>query len=184
MMYNGMTGDQIETEIFIGPTYYQRLKHMVEDKMFSRNKGPIVTRTRQPAEGRGRGGGLRLGEMERDAQLSHGISQFLKESYMERSDSYTFYVCNKSGTIAAVNDEKRIYKSQSIKENTNDFSMVNMPYSMKLLIQELECMSLTPRIMTANQINYSHNKENDKNEIEELEDDIDELFDLNVEEDN
>lgn len=148
IMYNGMTGEQIETDIFIGPTYYQRLKHMVEDKMFSRNTGPLVTRTRQPAEGRGREGGLRLGEMERDAMLSHGILQFLKESFMERSDYYKVYICNKSGTLATVNPDKKIYKSNSIKENTNDFSEVHIPYAMKLLIQEMETMSLTPRLLS------------------------------------
>jgi DNA-directed RNA polymerase II subunit RPB2 len=178
-MYNGMTGEQIETEIFLGPTYYQRLKHMVEDKMFSRNKGPTVLRTRQPAEGRGRGGGLRLGEMERDAILSHGVMHFLRESYMERSDSYTFYVCNKSGTIASVNEDQKIYKSQAIKENTNDFSQVNIPYSMKLLIQELECMSLTPRIVTGNNFSYKadiKDKIDEKEEYDEEVDDIEELF--------
>jgi len=148
IMYNGMSGEQLETEIFIGPTYYQRLKHMVEDKMFSRNTGPLVTRTRQPAEGRGREGGLRLGEMERDAMLSHGILQFLKESFMERSDYYKVYICNKSGTIATVNPDKKIYKSNVIPDNNNDFSEVHIPYSMKLLMQEIESMNLTSRIIS------------------------------------
>ena len=143
-----MSGEQLETEIFIGPTYYQRLKHMVEDKMFSRNTGPLVSRTRQPAEGRGREGGLRLGEMERDAMLSHGILQFLKESFMERSDYYKVYICNKSGTIATVNPDKNIYKSNVIPDNNNDFSEVHIPYSMKLLMQEIESMNLTSRIIS------------------------------------
>lgn len=86
ILYNGRTGEQIKTEIFIGPTYYQRLKHMVTDKLHSRgSNGPIVMLTRQPSEGRARNGGLRLGEMERDAVLSHGMSSFLKERMLDVS---------------------------------------------------------------------------------------------------
>ena len=85
-MYSGRTGGQLRYNIFIGPTYYQRLKLMVSDKINFRSEGPKMSLTRQPAAGRARGGGLRIGEMERDALLSHGVSFFLKESMMERSD--------------------------------------------------------------------------------------------------
>ena len=88
ILYNGYTGQQISTEIFLGPTFYFRLKHMVAEKINSRGVGKVVGLTRQPTEGRRKGGGLRIGEMERDTVLSHGISNFIKESMMERSDSF------------------------------------------------------------------------------------------------
>ena len=98
-LYNGISGDQIKTSIFIGPTYYQRLKHMSGDKIHSRSSGPIVTMTRQPAEGRSSHGGLRFGEMERDCMIAHGTSNFLKERMMDVSRfKYHIFICS-SGVI-------------------------------------------------------------------------------------
>jgi len=135
VMYNGMTGDQMKTNIFIGPTYYQRLKMIVSDKMHSRSTGPKQQLTRQPVGGRANNGGGRIGEMERDSILSHGISSFLRESVMERSDKYTVQVNENSGLIDYNEENKNIVN-------------VQMPYSAKLLMQELQAMNIGPRIDT------------------------------------
>ena len=147
VLYNGQTGEKIKTEIFIGPTFYQRLKHMVRDKIHSRSTGPVQNLTRQPAEGRSRDGGLRLGEMEVDCLLSHGTAGFLKERIFECSDQYHAYICNKCGLIACVNPQKNIYLCNSCG-NTNDFSKVNLPFASKLLWQELYSLGIIPRILT------------------------------------
>ena len=147
ILYNGMTGKQIETEIFIAPTYYQRLKHMVDDKMHSRGTGPLVSLTRQPAEGRSRDGGLRFGEMERDCMISHGASVFLKERLLDNSDNYRSFICKECGMISTVNPDRNIYSCKKCK-NFTQFSEIRCPYTFKLLIQELETMNIVPRMST------------------------------------
>jgi len=145
IMYNGRTGEQIKTEIFIGPTYYQRLKHMVTDKIHSRgSNGPIVMLTRQCSEGRARGGGLRLGEMERDCFIGHGSALFLKEKMLDCADNYRVFICKECGMIASVNIEKNIYKCHNCK-NSNDIVQVRIPYAFKLLTQELQTMNVVMR---------------------------------------
>ena len=145
IMYNGRTGEQIKTEIFIGPTYYQRLKHMVCDKLHSRgSNGPIVMLTRQPSEGRARNGGLRLGEMERDAVLSHGMSSFLKERMLDVSDNYRIFICKKCGMDCNVNPDKKIYKCVNCNDDA-DIVQVRIPYAFKLLKQELYTMNVMMR---------------------------------------
>ena len=145
IMYNGRTGEQIKTEIFIGPTYYQRLKHMVTDKVHSRgSNGPIVMLTRQPSEGRARSGGLRLGEMERDCFIAHGTSNFLAERMLHVSDNYRIFVCKYCGMHANVNTDKNIYSCTNCKNNT-DIAQVRMPYAFKLLNQELYTMNIMMR---------------------------------------
>jgi len=145
IMYNGRTGEQIKTEIFIGPTYYQRLKHMVTDKIHSRgSNGPIVMLTRQCSEGRARGGGLRLGEMERDCFIGHGSALFLKEKMLDCADNYRVFICKECGMIANVNPEKNIYKCIHCK-NATDIVQIRIPYAFKLLTQELNTMNVIMR---------------------------------------
>jgi len=157
IMYNGLTGDQIETSIFFGPVFYQRLKHMVNDKQHSRSIGPMVNLTRQPAEGRSRDGGFRIGEMERDVMIAHGISRFCRERLYEVSDKYSTFVCNKCGMIASFNngDKNKKYSNNDFHihlchtcDNRSDFSKVEVPYAYKLLSQELQTINIVPRIIT------------------------------------
>jgi DNA-directed RNA polymerase II subunit RPB2 len=144
-LYNGETGEKIKSKIFIGPTFYQRLKHMVKDKIHARARGPIQILTRQPAEGRSRDGGLRLGEMETDCILSHGASYFLKEKTFECSDKFQVHICNKCGIIANVNND--IYNCLKC-DNKNDFSKINLPYATKLLFMEIAAMNVNTKFTT------------------------------------
>ncbi len=148
ILYNGFTGEQLHTQIFMGPTYYQRLKHMSGDKIHSRSSGPIVTMTRQPAEGRSAHGGLRFGEMERDCMIAHGTSNFLRERMMDVSDKYHIFICSECNLQAVANPETNIYECKNCN-NYKKFKRVNIPYSCKLLVQELQCMSIAPRFLTS-----------------------------------
>jgi len=147
LMYDGHNGRQLESSIFIGPVFYQRLKHMVNDKQHSRSIGPMVNLTRQPAEGRSRDGGLRFGEMERDCMCSHGASRFTKGRIYDASDKYQVYVCKKCGSIASYNNAYNIHLCRMC-DNRVDFSYVEIPYSCKLLFHELMTMNIAPRIIT------------------------------------
>jgi DNA-directed RNA polymerase II subunit RPB2 len=146
IMYNGQTGEQIETIVFTGPCYYQRLKHMVIDKINSRSQGPIVSLTRQPTEGRARDGGLRFGEMERDCMLSHGAASFTKGRIYDDSDKFEVNICTVCGMIAVYNDEKGIHICRNCSNKT-DFRLAKIPYSCKLLFQELNGMNIAPRLI-------------------------------------
>jgi len=146
LMYNGQTGEMMEAEIFMGPTFYQRLKHMVSDKRHSRARGPIVSLTRQPCEGRSRDGGLRVGEMERDCMLSHGTSMFTKERLMDVSDPFGTGFCKNCGVLAVVNKEASLYDCGTCGVQT-EFEMKTIPYAMKLWCQELEAMHIVPRLV-------------------------------------
>ena len=153
VMYNGLTGEQLETSIFIGPVFYQRLKHMVNDKQHSRSIGPMVNLTRQPAEGRSRDGGFRIGEMERDVMIAHGASRFCRERLYDVSDKYSVYVCKKCGMIAAYNEGNKKYNDFTIHlcktcDNKTDFALVDIPYAYKLMAQELQTINVVPRIIT------------------------------------
>ncbi len=183
LLYNGMTGEQIESEIFIGPTYYMRLKHMVKDKINYRALGPRTALTRQTVSGRANDGGLRIGEMERDSLLSHGMADFVTESMMERGDKYKIAVCNTTGLFAIYNPSKNLFLSpmadgpirfmgsldgkelniDNVTHFGRDFSVVNVPYSLKLLIQELQSINIQMRIITEDNIDQMESMSNSRN---------------------
>ena len=186
LLYNGQTGEQLEAQIFMGPTYYMRLKHMVKDKINYRAKGPRTVLTRQTVQGRANDGGLRIGEMERDGLIAHGITNFLKESMLVRGDDYYMAICNKTGTIAVYNSSSNIFISpfadgplkytESLDTQTlnienvtrfgRSFSIIRVPYAFKLLYQELQTMNIQMRIITEDNIDqlapmsFSNSKEN------------------------
>jgi DNA-directed RNA polymerase II subunit RPB2 len=147
IMYNGMTGQQLETSVFFGPVLYQRLKHMVADKCHSRACGVMVNLTRQPAEGRSRAGGLRIGEMERDGIASHGMTRFCRERLYDSSDAFSAWICNSCGSYVAYNEKFNV-RSCRFCENKVDFSYVQIPYAFKLMTQELQSCNIAPRIIT------------------------------------
>lgn len=129
ILYNGFDGTQMQADIFTGPINYMRLKHMPTDKINARARGPNILLTRQPQTGKSNEGGLRIGEMERDSIISHGIAEFLKESMYDRSDAYEYIIDDDSGYIAPV------------KETTNP-NKVHAPYTFKLLTQEVQTMGI------------------------------------------
>jgi DNA-directed RNA polymerase II subunit RPB2 len=135
MLYNGQTGEMIETEIFLGPTYYLRIKQMVEDKINYRDTGPKKLLTHQPVEGRSNEGGLRIGEMERDVLISHGLSKFLNESLMERSDKSEILFQPEEGILDADTDAQP--------------SILTAPYCLGLLIHELEAMHISTKLISS-----------------------------------
>ena len=151
VLYNGYTGRQMETSIYMGPCYYQRLRHCSADKLHSRSSGPLVMLTRQPAEGRAREGGLRFGEMERDCVAAHGITEFTKERFMECSDLFRCWSCRDCGLLAIANPKEGIWNCKGCG-NTTNFSAIEIPYAYKLLLQELETMNISSRIVTQGKI--------------------------------
>jgi DNA-directed RNA polymerase II subunit RPB2 len=143
-LINGMTGEMLHATVFMGPTYYQKLRHMVADKIHSRARGPVQILTRQPMEGRARGGGLRFGEMERDAIIAHGTSHVLRDRLFEQSDKFECMVCRKCGIFArTVGDEGGFCKACQ----SRDVAKVGIPYAFKLMCQELMAMNVAPRLM-------------------------------------
>jgi len=173
VMYNGATGEQIQAAIFIGPVYGMRLKHMVEDKWQARGQGRKEMRTHQPTGGRGAQGGLKIGEMDRDAIIGHAGMAFVKESFMERSDGTKMPICVACGTIPIYNPKLNIaicsmcdgpvrYMGDSVHNleilppigrPKSRIVEVEMPYSTKLLTQEQETyLNLSMRYITTSGI--------------------------------
>jgi len=182
LLYNGMTGEQIESEIYMGPTYYMRLKHMVKDKINYRAQGPRTTLTRQTVQGRANDGGLRVGEMERDGIIAHGATAFLQESMLVRGDMFYMAVCNKTGMISIYNETNNLFlspmadgpikftetldnkmKIENLSRFGRDFSIVKVPYAFKLLLHELTTMNVQLRIITEENINQLENMAFSKN---------------------
>ena len=176
VLYNGNTGEQLESDIYIGPNYYMRLKHMVKDKINYRAQGPRTVLTRQTVQGRANDGGLRIGEMERDGIISHGASKFLEESLMIRGDEYYMAVCNQTGTIAIYNESQNLFMSPmadgpiqftnitdtnadvvNITRFGREFSIVRVPYAFKLLMQELRTMNIEMRLITEDNVDHLTN---------------------------
>lgn len=147
-MFSGHSGRRLQgARLFFGPTYYQRLKHMVDDKIHSRGRGPVQNLVRQPMEGRAREGGLRFGEMERDCMISHGSAYWLKERLCSVSDECTVYVCDLCGLVAVADLDRKIFECRSCRNNTR-ISCIKIPYAFKLLVQELMAVNVVMRLMT------------------------------------
>jgi hypothetical protein len=173
ILYSGITGRMFTTSVFMGPLYFMRLKHLTQDKLNARAKGRKELRTHQPTGGRGNEGGMRIGEMERDSLLGHGITEFLHESMMKRSDGDTIWICNGCGTIPIYNEDQNLfvcslcdgpltYQGETIdtlglvlpvKKSRTTFSKIEVPYALKLLEQELTTFAnISFRFLTAKNV--------------------------------
>ena len=144
IMYNGVTGERYKVRIYIGNMYYLKLKHMVANKLHARASGRIQLLTRQPIEGRSKGGGLRLGEMEKDCLVAHGASLLLKERF--DSDKTVIHICESCGLLA-VNDSFRNRQYCTRCGDNVEINAIELSYAFKLLLDELKSMCINPKLI-------------------------------------
>ena len=175
LFYDGTTGGMIPSTIFVGNVYTMRLKHMVEDKWNARGEGRKEQRTHQPTGGRGNQGGLRIGEMDRDALIGHGITEFIRDTYLKRSDGTIMTICNGCGTIPIYNEKENFYFCSlcdgpamfvgenasnleilpSLKRSINSFSSIELPYAFEVLNKELTTyLNMHMRYLTAKDVRH------------------------------
>ena len=146
IMYDGRTGKQFPVEVFIGVVYYQKLHHMVADKIHARARGQVQMLTKQPTEGRARGGGLRFGEMERDCIIAYGASMILKDRLLDESDKSDIFVCERCGLVAYHDVKQRRFYCR-VCDKKGKVSSVSVAYAFKLLLQEMSCLNIAPRLL-------------------------------------
>jgi DNA-directed RNA polymerase subunit B len=146
IMYDGRTGKSFPVEVFIGVVYYQKLHHMVADKIHARARGQVQMLTKQPTEGRARGGGLRFGEMERDCLIAYGASMILKDRLLDESDKADIFVCERCGLVAYHDVKQRKYVCRVCGDKAK-VSSVSVAYAFKLLLQEMQSLNVAPRLL-------------------------------------
>jgi len=150
-MYDGRTGKKFPAEVFIGVVYYQKLHHMVADKIHARARGQVQMLTKQPTEGRARGGGLRFGEMERDCLIAYGASMILKDRLLDESDKSDILVCERCGLVAYKDAKQRKYVCRVCGDKAK-ISEVSVAYAFKLLLQEMQSLNVAPRLLIKERI--------------------------------